>query len=39
MTDILLVNACVRPESRTLRLARRLLDHLGGQVTEVNLQR
>ena len=30
MTDILLVNACVRPESRTLRLARRLLDHLGG---------
>ena len=39
MTDILLVNACVRPESRTLRLARRLLDHLGGEVTEVDLQR
>ena len=29
----------MRPESRTLRLARRLLDHLGGQVTEVDLQR
>lgn len=38
MTDILLVNACVRPESRTLRLAQRLLDRLCGQVTVVNLQ-
>ena len=37
--QILFVNACVRPGSRTLRLARRLLAHLQGDVTEVNLER
>lgn len=35
----LLINACVRPESRTMRLARRVLEHLSGDVTELNLQR
>ena len=40
-TDILFINACVRPESRTLRLARRLLARLGepAKVTELDLQR
>ena len=40
-TDILFINACVRPESRTLRLARRLLARLGepAKVTELELQR
>ena len=40
-TDILFINACVRPESRTLRLARRLLARLGepANVTELDLQR
>ena len=37
--QILFVNACVRPGSRTLRLARRVLAHLDGDVTEVNLER
>ena len=36
---ILFINACVRPGSRTLRLAKRLLAQLGGAVTEVNLGR
>ena len=34
---ILFVNACVREESRTLRLARHLLEKLDGQVEEVDL--
>ncbi len=34
----LLIKACVRPESRTMRLARRVLEHLGGDVTELDLQ-
>ncbi len=34
----LLINACVRPGSRTMQLARQVLGHLGGTVTEVNLQ-
>ena len=38
-TEILFINACVRPGSRTLRLARRLLAHLDGKVTELELQR
>ena len=37
--QILFVDACVRPGSRTLRLARRVLAHLDGDVTEVNLER
>lgn len=36
---ILLVNACVREESRTLRLAERVLAHLDGEVAEINLER
>ena len=36
---ILFVNACVRPDSRTLRLARHLLAQLEGAVTEVDLGR
>lgn len=35
---ILLINACIRPESRTLRMAKHLLYRLGGQVEEVNLE-
>ncbi len=37
--QILLVNARVRTDSSTLRLARRLLDRLGGTADEVNLER
>ena len=33
---ILLVNACVTEDSRTLRLASRLLEKLDGEVTEIN---
>ena len=33
----LFVNACVREESRTLYLARRLLAKLGGEIEEVNI--
>ena len=36
---ILLVNACVTEESRTLRLASRLLEKLDGEVTEINLSK
>ena len=36
---ILFVNACVREGSRTLMLANRVLSHLGGTVTEFNLER
>ncbi len=35
---ILFVNACVRDNSRTYRLAKALLAKLGGEVTEVKLQ-
>ena len=34
---VLFVNACVWPESRTERLARAVLDRLGGQVEELRL--
>ena len=37
--NILLVNACVREESRTMRLTKRVLAHLDGVVTEINLER
>ncbi len=37
--NTLLINACVRPESRTMRLARRVLEHLGGEAAELDLQR
>ena len=36
--QILFVNACVRERSRTLSLAERILSHLAGDVTEVNLE-
>ncbi len=35
---ILFVNACVRKQSRTLRLAQKLLDRLEGEVQEVRLE-
>lgn len=35
---ILFVNACVRKKSRTLRLARKLLDSLKGEIKEVRLE-
>lgn len=38
MDKILFINACIRPESRTLELARYLLGFLSGQVEEVNLE-
>ena len=37
--NILLLNACVREESRTLRLAKHLLAHLDGAVTEIDMER
>ena len=36
--NTLFINACVRPASRTLRLARRVLEYLDGDVTELDLQ-
>ena len=36
---ILFVNACVREKSRTLRLAKQLLDTLEGEVKEVQLEK
>ena len=35
----LFVNACVRPESRTLKLAQHVLNKLGNEYTEVNLEK
>ena len=37
MNNILFVNACVRPQSRTLALARTVLARLQGQITTVDL--
>ena len=34
---ILFINACVRPESRTMELSRQLLSRLDGEITEVDL--
>ncbi len=40
MTDkILFVNSCVRPESRTMILAKRVLSKLDGDIEEVDLQK
>ena len=36
---ILFVNACVRRQSRTLRLAKKLLDTLDGEIKEVKLEK
>lgn len=38
MEKILFVNACIRPMSRTMRLAGRVLYHLNGEVEELNLE-
>lgn len=35
--NILFLNACVRPQSRTEELSKHLLDRLDGEITEVNL--
>lgn len=37
MSEILYINACVRPNSRTKRLADCVVEKLGGEVKEVNL--
>lgn len=39
MEKILFVNACVRPESRTMILAKHVLGKLNGEIEEVNLGR
>ena len=39
MSNILFVNACVRPQSRTLKLAKHVLSKLNGDVQEVNLEK
>lgn len=39
MDHVLFINACVRPESRTLDLARTVLERLSGEVEEVDLER
>jgi FMN-dependent NADH-azoreductase len=36
--DILFINACVRTESRTHKLAEKVLQKLNGRVTEINLE-
>ena len=35
---VLFINACVRRQSRTLILAKRLLDTLDGEIKEVRLE-
>lgn len=37
MKKTLFINACVRPQSRTRRLAQHALDRIGGEITEVDL--
>ena len=37
IAEILFVNACVRPNSRTLELAKSVLGELSGEVDEVKL--
>lgn len=39
MQKILFINACVRPQSRTHRLACEVLDRLEGEAEEINLER
>lgn len=39
MKNILFINACVRPESRTLILAKQVLAKMEGNIEEVNLER
>lgn len=35
----LFVNACVRPQSRTMELAQHTLEKIGGEITEINLEK
>ncbi len=37
MNNVLFINACVRPDSRTHRLAREVLKKLPGETEELNL--
>ena len=37
MSEILFINACVRENSRTLSLAKTVLENLGGEIEEVDL--
>ena len=37
--SVLMINACVRPASRTRQLAEQVLREIGGDVTEVNLEK
>ena len=39
MEQILFINACVRPQSRTLSLSQSVLSRLTGQITEIDLCR
>lgn len=39
MDKILFINGCIRPESRTLMLAKHLLSKLTGEIEEVNLEK
>lgn len=39
MEKVLFINACVRQESRTRRLAQHVLDKTGGNITEVDLEK
>lgn len=39
MDKILFINGCIRPESRTLTLAKHLLSKLEGEIQEVNLEK
>ena len=39
MDKILFINACIRPDSRTLNLAKHLLAKLNGEIQEVNLEK
>ena len=35
--NILFINSCARPDSRTCELARHLLNKMNGELTEINL--
>ena len=37
MNNILFINACLRDESRTLRLANSVLNHIDGNIKTINL--
>ncbi|MEG0571011.1 MAG: NAD(P)H-dependent oxidoreductase [Oscillospiraceae bacterium] len=39
MKQILFINACVRPESRTKRLAQAVLETKAGTITQINLEK